>query len=80
MHENKNIYILMRNITIVEWSAFAGELEITSSIYENKKLKEYYWSSTQHYLYSVWSIGFSSDYVNGINIDANYYVRLGTTF
>ena len=65
-----------------EWSAFAGELNITTSNYSDYGLSYSYWSSSQNDTRSAWYARFN--YVNFDNeiYDVYYrsYVRLGTTF
>ena len=64
-----------------EWSAFGGELGITSSNYSSKGLRDYYWSSSQCSTSSAWRAEFLRCYMDGdsVSLDINY-VRLATTF
>ena len=68
-----------------EWSAFGGELGITTSNYSAKGLSISYWSSSQYSTPSTeyaWSAHFRDRYV-GISTDIisiGDYVRLVTTF
>ena len=64
-----------------EWSAFGGELGITSSNYSSKGLRDYYWSSSQCSTSSAWRAVFLRCYMDGdsVSLDINY-VRLATTF
>ena len=64
-----------------EWSAFADQLDITTSNYSSKGLSRNYWSSSQRSTYNAWLAGFSSgDFRNDIGNTYDYFVRLGTTF
>ena len=64
-----------------EWSAFAGELGITTSNYSSKGLNSWYWSSSQYSSDSAWNANFSNGYMNNYSVNhRNYYVRLATTF
>ena len=63
-----------------EWSAFADQLDITTSNYSSKGLSNYYGSSSQYSARNAWDANFyygSSDYGDVTN---SHYVRLGTTF
>ena len=63
-----------------EWSAFANQLEITTSNYSSKALSDSYWSSSQTNANFAWSAGFTTGCMNYVHVGVNYYVRLGTTF
>ena len=63
-----------------EWSAFGGELGITSSNYGNFGLSRYYWSSSQYDTNNVWSANFGGGYMNNYGVNNVYYVRLSATF
>ena len=62
-----------------EWSAFAGELGITSN-YSSKGLSSRYWSSSQYNTYNAWRASFRSGCMNGNTVYNYDYVRLATTF
>jgi hypothetical protein len=75
--------------SIVEWEAFAGEIENLSNGYDSIGLSDYYWSSSQcedlwpsfddnHYDSSL--INFYYGGVSGFDIHDDFYVRLSTTF
>ena len=64
-----------------EWAAFAGELGITSSNYEDLGLSHYYWSSSQNGTSSAWFANFFGGFMDDrINVDRNGYVSLSATF
>ena len=63
-----------------EWSAFGGELEITSSNYGNFGLSDYYWSSSQDNAYGAWYARFDGGYMSGNGANGGNYVRLSATF
>ena len=46
-----------------EWSAFGGELGITTDNYSSKGLKGWYWSSSQSNAYWVWCAHFSNGFM-----------------
>ena len=63
-----------------EWSAFADQLDITTSNYSRKGLSNYYWSSSQYSTNIAWrAILINGTFYNSVVTDINY-VRLGTTF
>ena len=59
-----------------EWSAFGGELGITSSNRSEKGLNSWYWSSSQRNTNNAWNANFNNGYMN----NNNNYVRLSTSF
>ena len=63
-----------------EWSAFGGELGITSSNYGNFGLSRYYWSSSQRNAGSAWYADFRSGYMGSSGVISDYYVRMSATF
>ena len=65
-----------------EWSAFGGELGITSSNYSSKGLNSWYCSSSQSSTDCAWNAYFSGGYMYyyGLVNDNLFYVRLATTF
>ena len=63
-----------------EWSAFGGELGITSRNYSSKGLNSWYWSSSQYTTGIAWRAYFYYGYMDGYDVNINYYVRLATTF
>ena len=69
-----------------EWSAFGGELGITTSNYSAKGLNSWYWSSSQYNTstYGAWyarfSYGYMDNYFSIYLVSNSYYVRLATTF
>ena len=64
-----------------EWSAFGGELGITSSNYSSTYgLSSRYWSSSQFDTYGAYSASFYDGYMNGDFVDSGRYVRLCATF
>ena len=79
---NKGWFIPSRE----EWSAFGGELGITTSNYSAKGLNSWYWSSSQYNTstYGAWyarfSYGYMDNYFSIYLVSNSYYVRLATTF
>ena len=63
-----------------EWSAFAEELGITKSNYQEKGLTDWYWSSSQRNTGYAWNATFGLGYMGSYSVDYIYYVRLSTTF
>jgi len=64
-----------------EWSAFGGELGITSSNYSSTYgLSRYYWSSSQGNTYDAYIANFRSGYMGNDSVDDYYCVRLCATF
>ena len=63
-----------------EWSAFGGELGITSSNYGNFGLSSYYWSSSQSSAFGAWCANFIYGYMGGNTVNGRTYVRLSATF
>ncbi len=63
-----------------EWSAFADQLDITTSNYSSKGLSNAYWSSSQRSTGSAWNALFYSGTFNLGSVSSIAYVRLGTTF
>ena len=63
-----------------EWSAFGGELGITSSNYGNFGLSNWYWSSSQRNADGAWGSNFYNGYVSRNNVDGDNCVRLSATF
>ena len=63
-----------------EWSAFGGELGITSRNYSSKGLNSWYWSSSQNDTGSAWDAIFSIGYMGIGIVNCCTYVRLATTF
>ena len=63
-----------------EWSAFADQLDITTSNYSSKGLSDYYWSSSQYSTNFAWIAYFYYGYFERDSVNINIYVRLGTTF
>ena len=67
-----------------EWAAFAGELGITSSNYDNFGLRKFYWSSSIYNANGAWGAYFNDgfmgrNYFNG-RVNGSGCVRLGATF
>ena len=63
-----------------EWSAFGEELGITSSNYSEKKLSDWYWSSSQGNTSYAWLANFSLGYMGHNRVDYDRCVRLSATF
>ena len=63
-----------------EWSAFVGELGITSSNRGNLGLSKYYRSSSQGNTIDAWTVRFDYGYMLRNGVNENYYVRLSATF
>ena len=63
-----------------EWSAFGGNLEITTSNYVNFELSDWYWSSSQYRTDTAYLADFGTGYMNYRIVNSYYYVRLSTTF
>ncbi len=63
-----------------EWSAFGGNLGVTSSNYETYGLSGWYWSSSQYKTYSAYVIGFANNAMGHYYVNGDNYVRLSTTF
>ena len=63
-----------------EWSAFGGELGITSSNYSSKGLNSWYWSSSQGNSGVAWLAYFLNGYMSYGYVDYSRSVRLATTF
>ena len=63
-----------------EWSAFGGELGITSSNYGNFGLSNSYWSSSQGSACSAWCADFDYGCMSNIYVNGYDYVRLSATF
>ena len=63
-----------------EWSAFGGELGITSSNYSSKGLNSWYWSSSQYDTDKAWYALFYSGCMDRSSVDNTGCVRLATTF
>ena len=63
-----------------EWSAFGGELGITSRNYSSKGLNSCYWSSSQYDTSNAWSAYFGNGYMDYSIVNNYFYVRLATTF
>ena len=63
-----------------EWSAFGGELGITSRNYGNFFLSKEYWSSSQDDTDSAWIAPFELGFMTGGNLDIRNSVRLSATF
>ena len=63
-----------------EWSAFGGELEITTSNYSSKGLSDCYWLSSQKDGLGAWYANFNKENMHYTSVSNYYYVRLGTTF
>ena len=63
-----------------EWSAFGGELGITSSNYGNFGLSGYYWSSSLYGTGYVHIASFGAGLISGVNVNGDNYVRLSATF
>jgi hypothetical protein len=63
-----------------EWSAFAGELGITSSTYGNYGLSTYSWSSSQDDLGRAYYANFYRGRINYGSIYTDFFVRLSATF
>lgn len=64
----------------MEWSAFAGNLGVTSSNYTSFGLSKWYWSSTQDSVVSVSFVNFGDGCMGNNTVDSSRYVRLATTF
>ena len=64
----------------VEWVAFAGQLNITTSNYSSVGLSNLYWSSSQYNAGNAWFAYFSDGTFYADGVHTNRYVRLGTTF
>ena len=63
-----------------EWSAFGEELGITSSNYSEKKLSDWYWSSSQDTTSLAWLATFDTGYMYYHDVRNGRYVRLSATF
>lgn len=63
-----------------EWSAFAEELGITKSNFEDFGLSRYYWSSSQRDAYKAWYAIFPNGYMLSDDVTWNRSIRLCTTF
>ena len=63
-----------------EWAAFAEELKITSSNYEDFDLSAYYWSSSMRSVNYAWIAHFSFGFMFGSTINLHCSVRLSATF
>ena len=63
-----------------EWSAFADQLNITTSNYSSKGLSNGYWSSSQYSTNGAWYANVNDGYFYSTNVNCSNYVRLGTTF
>lgn len=64
-----------------EWSAFAGELGITKSNYDEFGLgRSYYWSSSQSNTDKAWYAIFNNGYMLPNELNWNCCVRLSSTF
>ena len=63
-----------------EWSAFGGELGITSSNRSDKGLNSWYWSSSQRNTRIAWRAFFGDGSMDSNRVNSNNYVRLSTTF
>ena len=64
-----------------EWSAFAGELGITTGNYSSKGLNGLYWSSSQYNADCAWCANFYYGYMGYGGVVNNFSsVRLSTTF
>ena len=63
-----------------EWSAFGGELGITSSKYGNFGLSYCYWSSSLRSASFAWCAYFDGGCMDYYGVNSNYYVRLSATF
>ena len=63
-----------------EWSAFGGELGITSSNYGNFFLSKEYWSSSQDDTNSAWLASFNLGFMIGSNVYIRESVRLSANF
>ena len=63
-----------------EWSAFADQLDITTSNYSEVGLSDFYWSSSQYSTSGAWHANFSGGNFYDGDVDTSDYVRLGTTF
>lgn len=61
-----------------EWTAFAGELEITKGNYENKGLSVWCWSSSQISETKVYDVYFAQGYISNANPNSPGRVRLTT--
>ena len=63
-----------------EWSAFGGQLIITSIGYLFSGLSRSYWSSTEYDSSSAWYATFENGYMYHNNKTNGYSVRLCATF
>ena len=63
-----------------EWSAFADQLNITTSNYSSKSLSINYWSSSKNIKTLAWTASFYGGDFGVNSLSAYYHVRLGTTF
>ena len=63
-----------------EWAAFGDQLGITQSNYENKRLSNWYWSSSHSGTDGAWRAAFDDGSMYSSSVDSYYSVRLGATF
>ena len=63
-----------------EWAGFGDQLGITQSNYENKRLSNWYWSSSQSTTHTAWYACFYGGYMYRSFVYDFNYVRLGATF
>lgn len=63
-----------------EWSAFGGELGITTSNRSEKGLSSWYWSSSQYNTFGAWFAHFNLGCMGSGDVNTNFCVRLATTF
>ena len=63
-----------------EWTAFAGQLDITKSNYSSKGLSGWYWSSSQSGTNSAYYISLDYGYVYDYYVNSTNCVRLAATF
>ena len=63
-----------------EWGAFGDNLGITTDNYVNYGLSYWCWSSSQYDTGSAWFATFYDGYMNYINVNLSFCVRLSATF
>ena len=63
-----------------EWAAFGDKLKITSGNYENKSLRNAYWSSSQRSTSNAYYANFNAGYITSGVVNRSHFVRLSTTF
>ena len=63
-----------------EWTAFANELDITSTNFINKNLNDWYFSSSQYNGGNAWRIVIDRTYLTSGNVNIHGLFRIAVTF